>query len=398
MKRLLLLVGLLLLCCSFFGGSCQQSQSIPVGPASSVPFATEQVSVKYGFIDPTGQMVIPPLFDDADSFSEGLALVRQGQAVGYIDRQGNFALRSQYDPFFPFSDGVTSISLPNDRQVFIDKTDKIVVRLNFDGYAGPFWQGLAIARNQDYQFGLIDKTGNFIVEPQFTSPRGEMDVYDKPTFPNGVELMNRGGDLADKLSDWRGGIVNGEWFYINRSGQTVVQQKALSARQFSEGLAAIDLGTWDGETFQSIDRWGFIDLSGEFVIPPQFEDVSRFSDGLAVARLPMPNSELEGNYGYINPQGEFMIPPQFSYASDFAEGLAVVQINGRYGYIDRTGKVVIPARFQIAASFSEGYALVEDEVGQFGYIDKTGEYIAKPQFGSYSKGFSEGLAMVEVPQ
>jgi WG containing repeat len=337
----------------------------------------QQASAKFGFIDRTGKMVIPPQFDSADRFSEGLAFVRTSNRVGYIDRQGKFAMRPKFNPSQPFSDGLTPISLPKGRQGFIDKTGAIALRLPVEIYAGPFWQGLAIARDKNYRFGIIDKTGKFVVKPQFVSPKGDMDVYAKPAFPDGLELMSLDGTLADKESDWRGGIIDGTWVYINKKGQFVIQTQAISARQFSEGLAAVDKGKWKGTTMQSIDRWGFIDLTGKLVIAPQFEDVGRFSEGLAPARLPSASASTPLRYGYINPKGKFAIAPQFEQASAFSEGLAAVSMDGKYRYIDKTGTFVIPVQFKSAEAFSEGIARVSTTDG-FGYINKQGKYIAKP--------------------
>jgi WG containing repeat len=383
MKKLLSLFGFISL--ALVLSSCQQMQSI-----------AQPSSPKFGFIDRSGKMIIPPQFDTADRFSEGLAFVKTSNRVGYIDRQGKFALRSQFDPTQPFSDGLTPISLPKQRQGFIDKTGKIALSLPVEAYAGPFWQGLAIARDKNYRFGVIDKTGKFVVKPQFVSHKGDMDVYAKPTFPDGLELMSLDGILADKESDWRGGIISGTWVYINKKGQFVIQTQAISARQFSEGLAAVDKGKWDGNTRQSIDRWGFIDSTGKFVIAPQFESVGRFAEGLAPARLPSASASTPLRYGYINPKGKFAIAPQFEQAAAFSEGLAAVSMGGQYRYIDKTGKFVIPVQFKSAEAFSEGIARVSTTEG-FGYINKQGQYIAKPQFGYGSQDFAEGIAVVEMP-
>jgi WG containing repeat len=383
MKKLLSLFGFIAL--ALVLSSCQQTQTI-----------AQPSSPKFGFIDRTGKVVIPPQFESADRFSEGLAFVKTSNRVGYIDHQGKFVLRPKFDPSQPFSDGLTSISLPKARQGFIDKTGAVVLRLTTEVYAGPFWQGLAISRDRNYRFGVIDKTGKFVVSPQFVSPKGDMDVYAKPSFPDGLELMNLDGTLADKTTNWAGGITGGTWVYIDKRGQFVIQMQALSARQFSEGLAAIDKGRWNPETMQSIDRWGFIDRTGKLVIAPQFEDVGKFSDGLAMARLPSRENLSPLKYGYINQKGEFAIPPQFKQASAFSEGLAAVNIDGKYGYLDKSAKFMIPPQFESADAFSEGIARVSTSDG-FGYINKQGQYISKPQFGVGSQDFSEGLAVVEIP-
>ena len=49
----------------------------------------------YGYIDPSGKWVIPPQFDYAEKFSDGLARVewRQKLEWGYIDKHGRVIWR-----------------------------------------------------------------------------------------------------------------------------------------------------------------------------------------------------------------------------------------------------------------------------------------------------------------
>ncbi|MFN8606100.1 MAG: WG repeat-containing protein [Vulcanimicrobiota bacterium] len=48
---------------------------------------------KVGFVDLRGQVIIPPAFDEAAPFSQGLALVRVGNDFGYINTRGRFVRR-----------------------------------------------------------------------------------------------------------------------------------------------------------------------------------------------------------------------------------------------------------------------------------------------------------------
>ena len=41
---------------------------------------------KYGFIDQSGNFVIPSIYDDASNFSEGFAAVKQKGKWGYISK------------------------------------------------------------------------------------------------------------------------------------------------------------------------------------------------------------------------------------------------------------------------------------------------------------------------
>ena len=51
---------------------------------------------KLGFIDKAGKQIIPPNYNDAQPFSEGLAAVRLKGEYGYIDRSGKMVIPPQF--------------------------------------------------------------------------------------------------------------------------------------------------------------------------------------------------------------------------------------------------------------------------------------------------------------
>ena len=59
----------------------------------------------------TGTIVINPQFDDASSFSDGLALVRIGGGSGFIDKTGSFVINPQFDAARSFSEGLASVRI-----------------------------------------------------------------------------------------------------------------------------------------------------------------------------------------------------------------------------------------------------------------------------------------------
>ena len=117
--------------------------------------------------------------------------------------------------------------------------------------------------------------------------------------------------------------------YIDQTGKFVIEPEFNYVYWFSEGLAAVMIGT----------KWGFIDKTGNVVIEPKFESGTFFVDGLA-------EIEIDGNWLYIDMTGKESIAE-----SEFHEGLAVVRVDGKCGYMDKMGNLAIQPQFDEADPF-----------------------------------------------
>ena len=63
----------------------------------------------WGFIDKTGAMTIPPQFEIAAFFKDGLAPVLIDDKWGFIDRNGTLVIENQFDFVAEFSKGVAIV-------------------------------------------------------------------------------------------------------------------------------------------------------------------------------------------------------------------------------------------------------------------------------------------------
>lgn len=65
---------------------------------------------KWGFADNTGNIVIEPKYEDARSFSIGLAGVKENGTWGYINTNGQYRIESQYEDCKPFAtNGIAAV-------------------------------------------------------------------------------------------------------------------------------------------------------------------------------------------------------------------------------------------------------------------------------------------------
>ena len=98
----------------------------------------------WGYRDSAGQMVIPPKFVVAETFSrEGMAAVVDQLGWAYINKKGDILLR----PFVfdngpdPFAEGLARF-VEDGRMGFFDRHGKVVIEAQFD-FAMPFEDGKA---------------------------------------------------------------------------------------------------------------------------------------------------------------------------------------------------------------------------------------------------------------
>ena len=119
-------------------------------------FSIEENNGKYGYINIDGNVIITPQFDYAESFSEGLALVKVDEKCGFIDKKGTIVITPQFDYWgtASFSEGLACVKVDG-KCGFIDKKGTIVITPQFD-YAESFSEGLALVK-VDGKCCFIDK-------------------------------------------------------------------------------------------------------------------------------------------------------------------------------------------------------------------------------------------------
>ena len=128
---------------------------------------------KYGYLDVNGAIVIPLVYDDADSFSGGLAPVKKGGKWGYIDRDGATTIPFTFDRAGVFGSGLAPVRMGRETG-FIDISGKFAFRFPFESAAG-FWgidgdTDVSTFWTKDGTFGYVNTSGDVIWGPIRGSP------------------------------------------------------------------------------------------------------------------------------------------------------------------------------------------------------------------------------------
>ncbi len=196
---------------------------------------------KCGYIDRDGQTIVPFIYYGGTHFSEGLAHVYQKEKpVGFIDRAGKITIRTdsrEYHANGMFSEGLASVRAGN-KLGYIDRTGRLVIPAEFDE-AREFSEGKALV-SKDGAWGFIDRAGRVVVPLKYAYAS---------SFSEGLAAVTTSRDRT----------VPG-WGYIDHAGRVRIPTRFDFAAPFDGGLAAVDL-TPDGQSIPD----AYIDKAGRIV-------------------------------------------------------------------------------------------------------------------------------------
>ncbi|WCK52654.1 WG repeat-containing protein [Aneurinibacillus sp. Ricciae_BoGa-3] len=197
--------------------------------------------MKYGYLDRQGMEVIAAQYEQAGDFNAGKAVVQVHAGLyALIDLNGS--VFRQYQHYFVGMPGEGMLAFQEKmlgKYGYITEQGRVVIPLTYSG-AEPFENGTAVVNiAEDYrnQWGLINKTGTFIIQPYYNEIRrlGEdklavgraLDKH-KPYLGSKFALYDLSGRklsdfVYDNILPFTGGLASvsttSETFFINSSGQ-----------------------------------------------------------------------------------------------------------------------------------------------------------------------------------
>lgn len=250
--------------------------------------AAVSIGGKWGYVDRNGRIVIEPHYEMCWQFSDGLASVRMNNRGGYIDHDGNLIIDLRYSWAGNFADGVAPVIMNGQGMAVIDKTGKILIGPGL-AYAGKPGNGM-IPVHDGTSARFVDHDNRTLIElPDSVS------IADP--FSDGLAKVNQGEDRYGMFS---------RWGYVDRQGKLVIEHRFDEATDFSEGLAAVnfsnscemDMSMEEG-SIKPRGNWGYIGKKGNTVIEPQFNSAHSFRNGIAFVII-------GEDAGYIDTSGKLL--------------------------------------------------------------------------------------------
>lgn len=234
---------------SELGGGLVAGVQFRLNDDFDAPF--EEWYSKYTFLNPEGQLVTQPIYEDFGQCRDGLLSVALDGKWGCIDTRGELVIIPQFDEMGFYCEGLLRVRW-DDKIGYIDRQQQVVIPFQPLEQAQDFSEGLAAFKPYGQGWGYMDRTGQVVVPPQLDY------AY---SFSEGLAVV----------------VLEGKRGYIDPSGRFVIPRQFDYAYAFCEEAARVFVGE---------DYYGFIDKTGRWIAEPQFSGpMEDFHEGLALVAV-----------------------------------------------------------------------------------------------------------------
>jgi WG containing repeat len=272
--------------------------------------------------------------------------------VGLVDGDGKIVLPAVYSRLSSLDLNGNYIASCRDRDSIVDRTGRQLMPQTFS-YLSPLGQGgLAKATTGARKKGIIDRSGDWIIEP---------GAFDDFREGGGIDVIG-----ASKV---------GKWGFVNLKGEWLIQP------QFDNVAWSVTFGSHGAAAVQQGDKWFLVKVDGTPLTGEKFDEIYATTNANFMVTK-------DGKSGLIDRQGRYLIQPLFDSLGVFlSEGIATAGNDNEQFYINRTGKRIFEGRFQDISGYSgQGWAPVKSG-GKWGAIDALGKWVLKPIYQCVSYCF-----------
>jgi hypothetical protein len=340
----------------------------------------------WGYINKQGDFVIKPQFEEARSFHNNRAIVRQNKLYGYINKQGDFVIEPIFQTMNDFKENRSIVSNINGFHV-IDETGKMLTK-NPYSYISDYQDGRArfyIEGDAKTVYGYLDRMGNVIIEANYLEAsdfiNGKAIVKDGD---NRYCLINTDGDVIQNYPYFYVGEYGDNklafrpnqtsfYGYINETGTVLIEPQFNLVLPFEEDTAIVNKST------TAINQYGLIDVQGNYIIEAEYNEIKRLGSGrLAVGKArDKQKPYLGSHFAVANTKGELLTPFIFDGVSDFKQNLASALYDDKTLMINIEGRVMkeLPVFSGTGQAWIENELLRADIDYQTSYYDLLGRLI-----------------------
>ena len=247
---------------------------------------------KWGFLNTKGELVIPCLWKEAETFRyfrKQIRVKRDGK-YGYLDMDGKEILACEWDAVGKYDAKWMSVKRDGIWYVRDEKGNLFAPGEKETLFV--FRQGMTLIQD-DGAWGLMDREGREVIACEWDA------VERLPEDVNGLPW-----EKDKDIYSWK------------------------SRRAYPTKLVKV----------RKNGKWGIYDLTGKECYPCTLDKIWRFRNGTAKICE-------DGKWGLIDEHGRIITPCQWQYVDDYRGEEAAVKRENHWGAIDRNGDLVRPCTY-----------------------------------------------------
>ncbi|NVK29062.1 MAG: WG repeat-containing protein [Flavobacteriia bacterium] len=323
---------------------------------------------KWGYINTQGEWAIPPQYDLAEVFTEGVAAVRHEGFYFYINEKNERLHKTNFVYAYPFIKG-RAIVMHNDHYLLIDKDFEPISNQEYTQiYRRP--NGIYIALIDDAQVEILNENGETILDPSpgSTWPFGTSLFVRQANNETPGEIYNYEGELIMSIDDLQADACNENYFVLQKykpnglgthlvyktDGQLLFEIPDslyfYHSRQYTQNPTPFEQYVTPIQSYNDMydrpRRWGLLYNNGDF--KPLGDSVSNMTymeQDRCFAQINQQYWILLDENGHQVSKNHFALPPHYFESMElplfFVNGRALVQYNDRWVLINTAGDIVL---------------------------------------------------------
>lgn len=217
-------------------------------------------------IDDTGRELTTKPYSFISNFSNGRAYFSgadsQGQYLyGYLDREGKEVVPLKYIEASDFKGGIALVKVKENEYALIGLDGKVIYTYSYP-FVGSLGEGLlSFKQTENGKLGYIDINGTIVINPQFTGAQA---------FNGGRAIVNIGEDFTDLYG------------LIDKSGNYIIKPEYNSISFLGE--ERLSIGRYlDKERPYIGQKYAIADTNGTFLTDYIYSSVENYNMGVASA-------------------------------------------------------------------------------------------------------------------
>lgn len=373
---------------------------------------------RWGYVDENGNIAVRHRFSGVTAFDDGVAHVLDGKKYGVIDLSGDYVLKPDYDFISPFNEYGLARVTKGDKNGFVNRKGEFVIPMKYN-FTGEFNSEGIVWVNRG---GNIKKGENYVTGGEFRLLRADgSDLLDAPYAVLGFFRPYKytySEARKEKMTSTERRLTEGaSYVYWKRIRYAFVPGRAIEIPE--TGLWACtdnsDTGNGvfakDGSVVIPADKYtyailpsdgiavvytserqaNYLDMAtGQLILDSPLESSWAFKDGFAIGKY--------RGLMYIYDRKGHQCSDGYTLIYPANNGMHVVR-NGsdKYGLISASGKEVLAPSNYAVYPFIGGASLVKTASrAKAGYIGADGRWLIEPAYNNGLSFNDKGMAKVSI--